>query len=690
MSAVNSPGADGHGVGIAVNTPGNMSSPGASTPGAPTRTSSNNSGRVMMQGQGSLPGPGGPAMVNGGIGAAPGTPGTPLTPQLQQQQLQQLTPMQRQKLMLQQRMMQQQRQQQQLLNFRNQFFQLMSTINRAPKRVYNFAEDTDALLKKYEQYRPSFEFHIYENNYKLCTPQAIRNQQQQQQQLLHQQQNGGSQQQAKAAAADVSNDGLVLNKNNEVLKEFLEYVARGTIPEAIMEVIADCDIQLYEGNVILQVYDHMNTVDVAVRVGASASANSSAAPAQPQPSSSETTISDNPAGNPAGQTTASSTGPSTTAPAAPPSIKKPRVYRTLLRPNDLSGYYDMMAFSDHTRFSDSIYQQLEAEILSLTKRNVNLDVTLDPYQHRDKLDPASFSEPQWDDAAQKLNFQHRPLSTREGTKGRVGHIPEHEELPQHNSTYEQMMLIMSERTSTITSSAFAAALAKHATEQKSGKSGSGNASGSGGSGSGGKGRNGTGSGSGSGSGGGSSSAEGSQVSMATAAASTVATDNNQFSRLKFIEQYRVNKEKRKQQQALNMANGNVPLPVVGAPFNQKISMAMTGDEQNMSPQKQRLQKMQKQAAQAKGGKKGAGANSGDKPKPKRPRKPKKAAATAAGGEAAPKKRRVTKKKAATTANAGAGASTPVASTPGATDAASVAGTPASFNSAGSPPSATPK
>lgn len=486
---------------------------------------------------------------------------------------------QNQRILLQQRALQRQ---QQLQNYENQFYQLLMTLNKKPKRLYNFVEDTDSILKKYEQYRPSFEFHIYENNYKICAPANTKFIQQ-------------------SKTPEISNDGLVLNKNNETLKEFLEYVARGRIPEAIMEVLRDCNIQFYESNLILQVYDHTNTVEVQPKE------NTSVETTAAKPESNST--------NPANQSNVpeSAEQPKT----KPPPFKRPRVYRTLLRPNDLTLYYDMMTYADQARFSDSIYLQLESEILNLTKRNIKLDVNLNPFENRDKLDDCNFTAPTWSEEMSEVKFCHRKESARERTKGVVKFIEQHEEIPQHSSNYEQMMLIMSERTTTTTSSTFAASLAKHEVNGSSNNLSGGRVSSSL---SGASGHNSN------------NISSGNQVAIAAAAAAAAAVssnnENNQFSRLKFIEQWRVNKEKRKQQQALNAA-------IAPTSFNTRISMTAPLTQQQLQQQQlQQLQQNQKGTNQKTNNKR---ANAGDKPKAKKPRKTKKA-----DGE--PKKKRVPKKK----------------------------------------------
>lgn len=552
---------------------------------------------------------------------------------------------QRQRILMQQRALQQQ---QAMQNFENQFFQLLMTLNKKPKRLYNFVEDTDSILQKYEQYRPSFEFHIYENNYKICAPANSR---------LQQQNNG-----ANKSNNLMNNDGLILNKNNETLKEFLEYVARGLIPEAIMEVLRDSNIQFYESNLILQVYDHTNTVEVTVNKTAdkndqaSNTTNTNTAATNNSQAASPNNKQTGPNAKQAEPNRTTENKPPTIEP--PKTFRRPRVYRTLLRPNDLTNYYDMMTYADQARFSDSIYQQFESEILTLTKRNVQLDVQLNPYENRDKIAEDEFVEPIYNEETQSMEFIHREESTADGTKGKVGHIAEHEELPQNTSNYEQLMLIMNERTTTTTNSTFATALAQYSMNLNNGGDTGGSISS----------RNSSislNSVSGSSLGGNKFNNQSSNIpNAAAAAAAAVAVgsnnENNQFNRLKFIEQWKVNKEKRKQQMALNntgngLSNGS---SVPGTPFNTKISMTVP-----MTPQKQFLQQQQQlmqanEKKNSKGSKRGA-ANA-DKPKTKRPRKNKK---TADGTQQTPKRKRVPKKKAATATNSNSTAGSPSTQSP---------------------------
>ncbi|KAL3240042.1 SPT20 family protein [Nakaseomyces bracarensis] len=685
MSGSPGNGYDSHGMGIPVNgvtspgSPVNIGSPmnyGAS-PGAGLqrahmsgsisspdamngRMGQSPGGNVSIHGHNGIPAP--PHQRSTNIGNGSNVPGMTQTgqPLSQRQMLQQ-------RMLLRQQQAQQAQHQRQiaLQNYETQFNQLLMTQNTKPRRIYNFVEDPQGLLRKYEQYRPSFEFHIYENNYKICAPANTRLQQQQKN-------------------PELTSDGLILNKNNETLKEFLEHVARGRIPYAIMEVLRDCNIQFYEGNLILQVYDHTNTVDVFVKdtknqsqnvkspnkgqehIGPRGSSHDESEKPVDNSIKKESTFdvkathneqnrtvnsqnmeNTNALGSPgpaAGSQQTEQKGEKATEPAnkssgsgtsdkkeKPMTYKRPRVYRTLLRPNDLSQYYDMMSYADHSRFSDSIYQQFESEILTITKRNLSLEVPLNPYEHRDKLESELFLEPLWDDEKQKWIHHHRSESSRKGTRGTVAHIPEHVDNEQKTSEYEQLMLIMNERTTTSTSATFAAILTKNALDKaKAASNGSGDEEDQDGVGStGGRDKD--------------RFTTGNKVALAaaTAAASLGGANNdtNQFRRLKFIEQWKINKEKRKQQ---TLANNMLPTT-----YNTRISMTTQGGEGNTrgagsTGGTNTGDSAKAGSKNAKAGNKRAAANTSDKPsKVKKPRKTK---AKAADGESAPKKKKAPAKK----------------------------------------------
>lgn len=256
-----------------------------------------------------------------------------------------------------------------------------------------------------------------------------------------------------------------------------------------------------------------------------------------------------------------------------------------------------------------------------------------------------------------MEFVHREECTNDGTKGKIGHIPEHEEVSQNISDYEQLMLIMSERTSTITESTLAASLSdvsnklngdftnnnvletsRHSSVSLNSIPGSLTE-------------------------GFKSpelkvSASGSNEKRLTSTINGKKTnhENVRFGRIKFIEQWKINGEKRKQQMALNgnnSVNGLLGTSVPGTPFMTKISMTipMTPQSQLLQQQQQFQQFQQQQQLQhsaqvnerkstGRGTKRGT-TNTSEKPKAKRTKKTKK---DSDGPQQTPKRKRVSKKK----------------------------------------------
>lgn len=118
MSANSPTGNDPHVFGIPVNaTPSNMGSPGSpvNVP-PPMNPAVANVNHPVMR-------------TNSNSNANEGTR------TLTREQIQQLQ--QRQRLLLQQRLLEQQRKQQALQNYEAQFYQMLMTLNKRPKRLYN-------------------------------------------------------------------------------------------------------------------------------------------------------------------------------------------------------------------------------------------------------------------------------------------------------------------------------------------------------------------------------------------------------------------------------------------------------------------------------------------------------------------------------------------------------------------------
>ncbi|KAH3670832.1 hypothetical protein WICMUC_004801 [Wickerhamomyces mucosus] len=260
---------------------------------------------------------------------------------------------------------QQQQEQQQsqppLIQRQHQYQQHQRTLlNR--RGNHKFAETTEEILKKYEQQPSSLEFHIHENHYRF-----------------------GNQ------------DGII-SKNNLMIKDFLEYVAREEIPQAIVEVLRDAGIRLYEGCIILKIFDHRNTKTITI-------------------------VENN-----------------------EKLIKKiPRSYKTLLKPTSLSLFYDLLYQTDSAlqRFTDGLGLNMESEILTITKRNLDLTVPLNPYNGiNDSIKPVS-EFPKI--ANGEILHNHRLESADPNSKAFKPFRELHEDSLHQTSDFEQLMLIMNDK-----------------------------------------------------------------------------------------------------------------------------------------------------------------------------------------------------------------------------------------------------
>lgn len=191
-----------------------------------------------------------------------------------------------------------------------------------------------------------------------------------------------------------SNQDGVINKNSPVVKQFLSHVAREEIPHSLVEVIKDGGIQLYEGNVILKIIDHRTMVDVKQEESTTQVAKS---------------------------------------------------YKTLLRPTQLSLYADLLYQTDsfQLRFSDQLSLSLEAELLAITNRNLNLKPPLNPYRCRDYLHPRS-ALPEYDSQNDTVRHRHLHSETFHNYAD-YPYRPLHGDVSTNSSHYENLMTIMSDR-----------------------------------------------------------------------------------------------------------------------------------------------------------------------------------------------------------------------------------------------------
>ncbi|CAN3357610.1 transcription factor Spt20p [Diutina catenulata] len=195
-----------------------------------------------------------------------------------------------------------------------------------------------------------------------------------------------------------SQDSQVIPKSSPMIKDFMHHVLKETIPPELSELIKDFSIRSYDGCLILQVYDHRNMVAVSVKQG------------------DETTT-----------------------------VKKPKTYRTLLRPTQLSIYYDLLYHTDAalSKFTDPLSLQMESEILTLTNRNLDLSVPLNPYLCDDYLKPdPDYRPPVWNPAKDDydVQFNHRAEVASKPRKLHQDEIVLHK-----SSDYEEIMLLLSNK-----------------------------------------------------------------------------------------------------------------------------------------------------------------------------------------------------------------------------------------------------
>lgn len=257
---------------------------------------------------------------------------------------------------------------------------------RATAKNHDFATSSDDILKKYSKCPPSLSLHIFETHYRFNNSQ----------------------------------DSNTIPKNSPMIKDFLHHVLKEEIPLEMSELTKDFAIKSYDGCLILQVYDHRNMIPTGV----------------PNPSQNAQKDDNPPQTN---GTKSDKEDPKSSVPS------KPKTYRTLLRPTQLSLYYDLLYHTDSalTKFTDPLSLQMESEILALTNRKLDLSVPLNPYQQEDYLRPEiEYPKKVWDEKTQdyKLQFSHR--SAIEVPTRKL----HHEEMVLHKSSeYEEIMFLLSNK-----------------------------------------------------------------------------------------------------------------------------------------------------------------------------------------------------------------------------------------------------
>lgn len=262
---------------------------------------------------------------------------------------------------------------------------------RAKLGPSSFAATLPEILRKFAKYPPSLTFHIYESHYRFNNTQ----------------------------------DSSIIPKDSPMARSFLQHLIREEIPVEMTELLKDFAVRFYDGCLVVQVYDHRNMVPVPTPAVATTPAASTPALALVQ----------EPLKTLGKNTPNSATKDST----------RPKMYRTLLRPTPQSLYYDLLYHTDSTltKFTDLLSLQMEAEILTLTNRKVDLSVPLNPYLQDELLRPEiELPTAVWDEKKGDYNVVH---SHREPTQVEVRKLHQDQLTMQKSSEYEEMMFLLSSK-----------------------------------------------------------------------------------------------------------------------------------------------------------------------------------------------------------------------------------------------------
>lgn len=275
---------------------------------------------------------------------------------------------------------------------------------RNQARVHKFLEGDADILKKYANEPASLEFHIHDEYFRM------------------------------------GNTDNIISKNNPAMKDFLAYVAKGKLPDSMMEVIKDGGIRLYDGSVILQVYDH--------RLGSTGSLqNKDSISSQGSQANGDASrlASGSPLMNPANNT---NTNTSASGTAKELHAKNPKEYRTILRMTQAAMYEDFSVSVDMKPVPDNFFLTYESEILTTMNRSLNLQPILNPFLVDKSLTPQDeILKPKYNKETDKMEWPCREDARGDNlTAQNYKYKPLHQDMSQSKSTYEKLMLIYSQST----------------------------------------------------------------------------------------------------------------------------------------------------------------------------------------------------------------------------------------------------
>ena len=248
------------------------------------------------------------------------------------------------------------------------------------------------ILRKFAKYPPSLTFHIYKTHYRFNNTQ----------------------------------DSSIIPKDSPMARSFLQHMIREEIPVEMTELLKDFAIRFYDGCLIVQVYDHRHMITVGGSRSELSKTSTIAHDKEADPKSSQ-------ASTPATPSTLST-------PAA-----RPKMYRTLLRPTAQSLYYDLLYHTDSTltKFTDLLLLQMEAEILTLTNRKLDLAAPLNPYLQDEILQPEiELPKVVWDEQKEDYKVIH---SHREPTAVEVRKLHQEQMTMQKLSEFEELMFLLSSK-----------------------------------------------------------------------------------------------------------------------------------------------------------------------------------------------------------------------------------------------------
>lgn len=276
-----------------------------------------------------------------------------------------------------------------------------------PKRAqnYQFTMTLQEILRKYARYPPSITFHIYETHYRFNNTQ----------------------------------DSNIIPKESPMVKSFMKHLITEEIPAELMELLRDLAIKFYDGCLIVQVYDHR------IKKGESGASNSDESKQSLENGEKQNAEVKKEASS--GPDTAKSANDPKDTPkdskTPPEPAAKPRKYRALLRPTPQSLYYDLLYHTDSalTRFTDLFALQMESELLTLTNRNLDLSVPLNPYLQHEHLKPEhEFPKVVFDKHKKEEKVLHLH---REETPREIRKLHEEQMTMHKSSEYDELMLLLS-------------------------------------------------------------------------------------------------------------------------------------------------------------------------------------------------------------------------------------------------------